>query len=406
MTFRIALSGLSAAQADLNTTANNIANANTTGFKVSRAEFGDVFQTSAYGLSSVNTGGGVRLERVAQNFSQGTVNITNNSLDMALSGSGFFTLKDSSGLSYSRSGNFSTDRDGFVVTATGARLQVFPPIAGSSTFNTGTLTDIQLSSADNPPSATKTLSAELNLPSNEAPPATALFSAADPSSYNHTTSVTLYDSLGAAHTASLYYVRTATANTWDMYVGVDGTTLPGSNSLTYSSSGALLTPASGSVTLPAFTPTNGAAAMNMTLGLSKTTQYGSQFNVSALHQDGYTTGRLTGIEVDPTGVVQARYTNGQSSALGQLALTNFASPQNLQQLGNTRWGETFSSGQALHGVAGSSSFGQVQSGALEASNVDLTEQLVNMITAQRNFQANSQMIKTSDEITQTVINIR
>ena len=406
MTFRIALSGLAAAQADLSTTANNIANANTSGFKVSRAEFGDVFQTSAYGLSSVNTGGGVRLERVAQNFSQGTVNITNNSLDMALSGSGFFTLKDSSGLSYSRAGTFTTDRDGFVVTGTGAHLQIFPPIAGSATFNTGTLSDLQLSSADNPPSATTQLSAELNLPTNESPPANGTFSATDPTSYNHTTSVTLYDSLGGAHTASLYYVKTATANTWDMYVGIDGTTLAGSNTLTYSSSGALVTPALGSVTLPAFTPTNGSAAMNLTLGLSKTTQYGSQFNVSALHQDGYTTGRLTGIEVDPTGVVQARYTNGQSSALGQLALTNFASPQSLQQLGNTRWGETFSSGQALHGTAGSSNFGQVQSGALEASNVDLTEQLVNMITAQRNFEANSQMIKTSDQITQTIINIR
>lgn len=406
MTFRIALSGLSAAQADLTTTANNIANSNTTGFKTARAEFGDVFQTSAYGLSSVNTGGGVRLERVAQNFSQGTVNITNNSLDMALNGSGFFTLKDSSGLSYSRAGNFSTDRDGYVVTGTGSRLQIFPPIAGTSNFNTGTLTDLQLSAGDNPPSATTTLSAELNLPTNQSPPATAVFSASDPSSYNQTTSVTTYDSLGGAHTVSMYYVKTATANTWDMYVSVDGTTLAGSNTLAYSTSGALVTPVSGSVTLPAYTPTNGAAAMNMTLGLDKTTQYGSQFSVSALHQNGYTTGRLTGIDVSPEGIVQARYTNGQSAPLGQLALTNFASPQNLQQLGNTRWGETFTSGQALHGVAGSSNFGQVQAGALEASNVDLTEQLVNMITAQRNFQANSQMIQTSDQITQTIINIR
>jgi flagellar hook protein FlgE len=406
MTFRIALSGLSAAQADLNTTANNIANSNTTGFKVSRAEFGDVYQNSAYGLSSANSGGGVRLERVAQNFSQGTVNITNNSLDLALNGSGFFTLKDGSGVSYARAGNFTTDRDGYVVTGSGAKLQVFPPIAGTSNFNTGTLTDLQLSTGDNPPSATTKLNASLNLPTTDTVPTTAVFSPSDPTSYNETTSATVYDSLGTAHTASLYYVKSATANTWDLYTSIDGNALPGSTALTYSTSGALLTPASGIVALPAYTTTTGSAPVTVTLDLSKTTQYGDQFSVSALTQDGYTTGRLTGINVSANGVVQARYTNGQSTSLGQLAITNFASPQSLQQLGNTTWGETYTSGQALHGVAGSSNFGQIQSGALEASNVDITEQLVNMITAQRNFQANSQMIKTSDEITQTVINIR
>ena len=408
MSFRIALSGLNAAQADLSTTANNIANANTTGFKSSRAEFGDVYQNSAYGLSAASIGGGVRLERVAQNFKDGTVNTTNNSLDMALNGSGFFTLKDGSGISYSRAGNFTTDRDGYVVTGGGARLQVFPPIAGTSSFNTGTLSDLQLTVGDNPPAATANLSAELNLPTNDSVPVTGTFSPIDPTSYNETTSVTLYDSLGGAHGASLFYVKTANPNEWNLHVTIDGTEVAASPAATlqYDSSGKLTTPSNGLVALPAFALSNGAAPLSMSMNLLKSTQYGSQFSVSALSQDGYTTGRLTGINVSATGVVQARYTNGQSTPLGQIAMTNFASPQSLQQLGNTTWGETFSSGQALRGVAGSSNFGSVQAGALEASNVDLTEQLVNMITAQRNFQANSQMIQTNDQITQTIINIR
>jgi len=162
----------------------------------------------------------------------------------------------------------------------------------------------------------------------------------------------------------------------------------------------------GTITFPAYTPATGAADMNMTFDFGTTTQYGGAFNVNAITQDGYTTGRLIGIDIDSTGVVQARFTNGRSTALGQVALANFANPQGLQQLGDTNWAETFGSGQALRGQAGNSGFGLVQSGALEASNVDITEQLVNMITAQRNFQANAQMISTADAITQTIINIR
>ncbi|HWU68779.1 MAG TPA: flagellar hook protein FlgE [Stenotrophobium sp.] len=403
MAFGIALSGLNAAQADLNTTANNIANSNTTGFKQSSAQFGDIYQSSAYGLSTQQIGSGVHLTQVAQNFQQGTVNITNNPLDMAISGSGFFTLSDNGSMVYSRAGNFSTDRNGYVVNGTGQQLQVFPPIAGGNGFNTGSLSSLQLSTADNPPSASTKITAQFNLPSSSTPPQAATFSADDPNSYNQTTSVTTYDSLGAAHTTSLFFVAGATANTWTMYATTDGTAMPGSTSLAYSSAGVLTTPAGGAVTLPPFTPANGAAPMAMTLDLDKSTQYGNQFAVSALTQDGYTTGKLTGVAVDSSGVIQARYTNGQSTALGQLALTSFANPQGLQQLGNTSFGETFASGQPIRGSANTSNFGQVQSGALEASNVDLTTQLVNMITAQRNYQANAQMIQTDNQLTQTII---
>lgn len=406
MPFRVALSGLNAASADLNVTANNIANVNTTGFKSSRAEFADLFPISAFGVSSTATGAGVRLARVAQQFEQGSVEFTTNSLDLALSGEGFFTLSDNGSMVYTRAGAFGTDRNGYVVNASGQRLQVFPPISGGAAFDTARLADLQLSSADNPPLATETISTDLNLPADAVPPATTPFDAADPTSYNHTTSVTIYDSLGAAHTANFYYVRTATPNQWEVNVQIDGNTVGTATTLEFSDTGTLVTPATGQIALPAYSPGNGAADLSLTVDASDTTQFGDSFGVASLIQDGYTTGRLTGIEITQEGVVQARYTNGQATPLGQLALANFPNAQGLQQLGDTAWGESFAAGQVIRGTAGSTNFGLIQSGALEASNVDLTEQLVNMITAQRNFQANAQMISTADQITQTIINIR
>ena len=406
MSFRVALSGLNAAQADLSVTANNIANANTSGFKQSRAEFADFFPVSAYGLADNAIGSGVRLDRVAQQFSQGTVNFTNSALDLAISGEGFFTLSDGGSMVYSRAGAFGTDRNGYVVNASGQRLQVFPPIAGTTNFDTAQLTDLRMSTADNPPAATTRIEAGFTLPANAAAPTVAPFDATDPNSFSHTTAVTIYDSLGAAHQASLFFVKTANSNEWEMYSQVDGAAVGPATLLQYSNTGALVSPAGGDVVLPAAPTTTGSAPLNLTVNVSASTQYGERFSVARLGQDGYTTGRLSGIEVGDGGVVQARYTNGQSSPLGQLALATFPSNQGLQQIGDTVWAESFNAGSAIRGIAGSGSFGLVQSGALEASNVDLTEQLVNMITAQRNFQANAQMISTSDQVTQTIINIR
>jgi flagellar hook protein FlgE len=406
MSFRVALSGLNAAQADLSVTANNIANANTTGFKQSRAEFADFFPVSAYGLADNAIGSGVRLDRVAQQFSQGTVNFTNSALDLAISGEGFFTLSDSGSMVYSRSGAFGTDRNGYVVNASGQRLQVFPPIAGTSSFDTAQLSDLRMSTADNPPAATTRIEAGYTLPANASVPTVTPFDATDPNSFNHTTAVTIYDSLGAAHQASLFFVKTANPNEWEMYSQVDGGAVGGAQTLQYSTSGTLTSPVGGDIVLPASATTTGSAPLNLTVNVSASTQYGERFSVARLSQDGFTTGRLSGIEVGDGGVVQARYTNGQSSPLGQLALATFPNNQGLQQIGDTVWAESFNAGSAIRGIAGSGSFGLVQSGALEASNVDLTEQLVNMITAQRNFQANAQMISTSDQVTQTIINIR
>ena len=406
MSFRISLSGMNAANSDLNVTSNNIANANTTGFKQSRAEFGDVFPVSAYGLSRNTIGAGVRLNQVAQQFDQGNVEFTGKALDLAISGQGFFTLSNQGSSVYSRAGNFGADRDGYVVNPSGHRLQVYLPNASGQGFDTGRMSDLQLATGDSPPRATADVDLGSNLPADAAPPTIAPFDSADPSSYNHTTSLTVYDSLGAPHTQSLFFVKTANANEWQVHTEIDGTAVGGPTTLQYSDTGALASPNPGQFTLPAHDPGNGAAPLDITIDLGESTQYGESFGVSELVQDGHATGRLTGIEVSSTGVVSARYTNGVSNALGQVAMTNFANPQGLQPLGDNGWAETFESGQPRRGAAGNSEFGLVQGGALEASNVDLTAQLVNMITAQRNFQANAQMISTQDQITQTVINIR
>ena len=405
MSFGIALSGIHAAQSDLNVTANNIANAETVGFKQSRTQFAELFAVSSQGVSSTQTGNGVKVASVSQQFSQGNVSATDSSLDLAISGQGFFTLRDNGATAYTRAGSFTTDKNGFVVNTEGQRLQVYQPTA-FGTFNTTTPADLQLVASDSAPQATGNVTVVYNLPANAAVPVTAVFDPAVPSSFNHSTSLTMYDSLGAAHTASVYFVKSAAANTWNSRLYVDGTAVGPAQPLVYSNTGALTTPANGMISFPAYTPTTGAAAMNITFNFSQATQYGATFGVTSVQQDGFTTGRLIGINVDPTGVVQARFTNGRSLPLGQIAVANFASPQGLQPLGNTNWAETFGSGQPLNGQAGNSGFGLIQSGSLEQSNVDITAQLVNMITAQRNFQANAQMISTENQISQTLINIR
>jgi len=408
MPFRIALSGLNAAQADLNVTANNIANTSTTGFKGSRTEFADLFAVSLQGVSSNASGNGVRVAAVTQQFAQGNIEFTDSNLDLAVSGQGMFILSDAGALAYSRAGAFQMNRDGYVVNSAGQRLQVYPPIAGGG-FNTGGLGDLRLLTTDSAPQATSNVEYTLNLPANATAPPIAVFDPNDPNTFNQATSLTLFDSLGATHTGTMYFTKTAVANEWTARLYIDGQPVGAGGTpttLQYSNTGLLTAPAGGLLAFPAFTPTTGAANMTINVDLSRSTQFGGNFSVNSVTQDGYTTGRLIGIDISDTGIVNARFTNGNSQPLGQVAIANFANPQGLQQLGNTQWAETFASGQALRGSAGNSGFGLVQSGALESANVDVTEQLVNMITAQRNFQANAQMISTADSITQTIINMR
>jgi len=400
MPFRIALSGLNAASADLSVTANNVANVSTAGFKSSRAQFADVFSIGAQGI-----GNGVRIASVNQQFEQGGIDFTDNALDLAISGQGFFTLSDNGSLVYTRAGAFGVDREGFVVNSKNQRLQIYPP-TGTGTFNTGSLTDLRLTTTDSAPQATGLVEMTVNLPAGAALPTNPVFDPLDPSSFTQSTSMTVYDSLGSAHTSTYYFVKGAVPGAWDVRTYIDGNAVGGANALSYTSAGLLSAPPGGLITLPAYDPANGAAAMNLTVDLGDSTQFGGPFGVNALTQDGYAAGRLASIDINPEGVVFARFTNGRSTELGKVVLSNFPNPQGLRQLGDSNWSESFSSGDAIRGEAGSASFGLLQAGALEASNVDLTEELVNMITAQRNFQANAQMISTADSVTQTIINIR
>jgi flagellar hook protein FlgE len=404
MSFNVALTGLNAATQDLSVVSNNLANATTTGFKSSRAEFGDIYAATQTGVSSTAVGNGVSVQEVAQQFSQGNVETTGNSLDLAINGNGFFTVSNNGALSYTRDGEFQLNNAGQVVTATGGALQVYAPLPTGG-FNTGGLSDLTLTTNESAPQATANASVTATLPANATPPVTTPFSPTDPTSYTDTTSMTVYDSLGAAHTASLYFVKGAAANDWSVQTYVDGNAVDTPQDLQYSSSGVLTNPANGKVALAPYTPATGAADMSLNFSFANTQQTGDTFAVTAVQQDGFTTGTLTGINIDSTGVVQASFTNGRSVDLGQVAMANFANNQGLQQNGNASWTATTASGSVVQGIAGGSGFGNIQSGALEESNVDTTAALVDMITAQRDFQANAQMIQTQDQITQTVITV-
>ncbi|WP_282271514.1 flagellar hook protein FlgE [Stenotrophomonas sp. PS02298] len=406
MGFNVSLSGINAANADLNVTANNVANVNTTGFKESRAEFADLFNATSYGLSRNAMGSGARLSNVAQQFSQGNISQTGRSLDLAVAGEGFFTLNMNGARVYSRAGNFQTDNNGYVVNPQGARLQVFAPNADGTRFD-GQLTDLQLLNTDSPPKQSTLVNMAFTLPGNAPAPTVTPFDPADSNTYNHSTGgITVYDSLGVSHTQTSYFVKTGTANEWQVHNYVDGQPAGAPTLLQFSNAGALISPANGDITLAPFTPSTGAGVVNLTLNVAGSTQYGEKFAVRDTRQDGYAAGKLNEISISEQGVVYARYSNGDDKPLGQVALTTFNNPQGLQNQGNSLWVETFSSGNPRVGAPDSSDFGQVQAGALEASTVDLTEQLVNMIVAQRNFQANSQMLSTQDQVTQAIINIR
>ncbi|MGD8939122.1 MAG: flagellar hook protein FlgE [Gammaproteobacteria bacterium] len=422
MPFRIALSGLAAASTDLKVTGNNIANSGTTGFKQSRAEFADVYAVSFGGTTSTSTGNGVRTSTVMQQFNQGSIDFTDRALDLAISGQGFFMLQDDKGTSYTRAGSFHVDADGTVVNNINQRIQVFPTVPNTSPplFQT-TPTDLTLATTDGPPQATFTIDAGLNLNAEEVVPPNAPFDPADPSTYNSSTSLVVYDSLGAQHTATTFYEKTAVPNQWNTYMFVDGNFVPSTNpaptppvapatystvTMTFNPDGTLNSPTQLQYApIPGGVLGTGSADLNLTIDYTNTTQFGGDFSVNSLSQNGYASGRLSGIDVDQEGTVFARFTNGQSTALGQVALANFANPQGLRQLGDTNWGETFESGSVLLGKPGTGSLGLLQSGALEASNVDIATELVNLITAQRNFQANAQVISAADAVTQTIINI-
>ena len=258
MPFTIALSGLNAASADLGVTANNVANVNTNGFKMSRAQFSEVFAVGTQSVSSSASGSGVRLSSIAQQFTQGNIDFTDNALDLAIGGEGFFVLNDNGARSYTRAGAFGVDNQGYVVNAQGARLQSYP-FAGGGLFNTGTPVDLQLTTGANPPAATTRASFGINLPANASVPVNPVFDPTDPTSFNHTTSVTVYDSLGAAHTATVYFIKDAAANTWNTEVEIAGNPVGGAAQIVFNNDGSLQSPVGGLMPLAPYDPGTGAA---------------------------------------------------------------------------------------------------------------------------------------------------
>jgi len=558
MGFAQGLSGLNASAKQLDVIGNNIANTSTVGFKVSQAQFADVFASSLTGAGGLQIGIGTKVAAAVQQFTQGNITITNNSLDLAINGKGFFRLSDAGSVTYSRNGQFQMDKDGYIVNNSGLHVTGYLADAAGNIVPSNP-TDLQISTADVPPNTTSASLAKMNLDSRVNPPTTASFSPSDPTSYNYSTSETVFDTLGNSHVFSLYFVKTSTVPAgggaeWVVHANVDNAPLtvqtyanvlaatkdvtslaavPAGNGvldavnaaagvagnwsagvpatvtsaratltsaitsagaaysalvaagaaatraqidsaaaattaasnamaaldaaivavhvpasvanagllaqsaaavlaaataattanvpsatlnqslLDFNTSGQLTTtmPLTISVDLDsvasAFGLVNSSASpLNFTLDFTGTNQFGANFGVSTLSQDGYTSGRLSGFGLSNDGIVLGRYTNGQSNQLAQLVLANFANAQGLSPLGDNQWSETAASGQPVLGVPGSSSLGLLQSSAVEDSNVDLTAELVNMITAQRVYQANAQTIKTQDQVLQTLVNLR
>lgn len=412
MTFETALSGLNAAAADLDVTGHNLANANTMGFKSSRAEFADIFASSNLGVSQNAIGQGVRLSNVAQQFTQGQFNFTGNSLDLAINGRGFYRLNSDGETQYTRAGAFNLDREGYISDSQGRRLTGFT--ADTAGNISGALGDLQVQTGNIAPSATTEIGMEANLDANESPPPLAPFDLNDPDTYNFSTSTTVYDSLGRPNLFTFYFVQTGTAGEWDVYTQLAGDPNgpSGPNTATFGPDGSIVDVDGGAPSVTynisaaaVGSPIAGANDLAMTVDYSSLTQFGTPFGVTSLNQDGFAAGEFSSLSVEDDGIVFARFTNGQSRVLGQVALAQFSAPQDLQQIGDTSWVETFGSGAPLVGTPGSGGLGALQSGAVEQSNVNLTEQLVKMITAQRNYSANAQMISTQDEITQEILNI-
>lgn len=420
MGFQQGLSGLNTASKSLDVIGNNVANASTVGFKVGQAQFADVFAASLSGAGTAPVGLGAKVAAVMQQFTQGNITTTNNPLDLAINGGGFFQVTDAAGSPfYTRNGQFQVDKDGFIVNNQGMRVSGFPADANGNIVP-GAQTTIQINSADIPPVATGTGPAaqgvfgNINLDSRKDPLSSAAFSPSNPLTFHHSTALNVYDTQGNAHTLTMYFVKTA-ANTWDVYTALTppGGTLtplqaPGSpaGTITFGADGQIAGGAVFTQNIPAATLGTGAAALNFDVDFTSSTQFGANFSVNSLTQDGFASGKLTGFVISPDGILVGRFSNGQSKNLGQVVLANFRNPQGLQPIGNNLWVETSSSGPALIGAPQSGQFGAIQSAAVEDSNVDLTQELVNLITAQRVYQANAQTIKTQDAVLQTLVNLR
>lgn len=405
MSFQQGLSGLNAAAKNLDVIGNNVANSNTIGFKQGVAAFGDVFAASLGGGGGQQVGIGTMISGVNQQFTQGNISTSSNPLDVAINGKGFYRMSDNGAISYTRNGGFMLDKNGYIVGSNGQNLTGFQALNGS--IVPGVLVNLQLSSADLLPKTTSNASVGANLASTDPILPAAGFVATNPQTYNFSTASTCYDTLGQSHTITFYFNKTA-ANVWAVNTYVDGAAANGAGVtvLTFDQQGVISTTTPPTNLVKTAALTNGAAALSITMDYSAMSQFGSGFGVNSLSQDGFASGQLSGYDIAADGVILGRYTNGQTQKLGQIALSNFTNPQGLSPLGGSMFTETSSSGVPLTGAPGTASLGMLQAAAKEDSNVDLTAELVNMITAQRVYQANAQSIKAQDAVLQTLVNMR
>jgi flagellar hook protein FlgE len=414
MSFQQGLSGLNAASKQLEVIGNNVSNATTVGFKQARAEFADMYASSLTGSGASQIGIGTKVSNISQQYTQGNVTSTSNPLDIAINGGGFFCMSTNGAITYSRNGQFQMDKLGYIVDSSNKRLTGYGANT-SGVLSTGVPTELNISTSDSSPTATSKVTALVNLDSREPLLATSAFNSTDPTTYNNSTALTVFDSLGNAHTLQSFFVKTSATGNWDVYNSMDGATTvataigalpatPKTAAIAFSTSG--ITPTiTPSAPVISFTP-SGAAPIAIAVDYSGSTQFGSNFSINNLAQNGYTSGRLASFNTSADGMIIGRYSNGQSKTLGQVILANFVNPNGLQSLGGNAWSQTALSGDPQIGAPNTATLGVLQSSAQEDSNVDLTAELVNMITAQRIYQANAQTIKTQDQVLQTLVNLR
>jgi flagellar hook protein FlgE len=405
MSFQQGLSGLTVSSKSLDVIGNNIANISTAGFKGSRAVFADVYASSLTGSTALAVGIGSKLTSVTQQFSQGNLTVTSNPLDMAVTGNGFFMVQSTDGTqAFTRNGQFQLDASGYIVNATAQSLVGYPVDPNTGTVS-GTLGPIQIAPTGTA-KATDLVQMAINLDA-DSPEITAAINPSLPATYNYSTPLTVYDSLGVAHTMTLYFRNVdQTTRTWSMAGYLDNSTLAlAPTAVTFNTDGTIATPAT-PVTLSAALASGATTPLAMQLDLTGSTQFGSNSGVNSAVQNGRSAGKFIGLQIDNYGLVQGRYDNGQTLSMAQIPLYTFNNPNGLLPVGENTWLNTSASGNATPNNPGSGVAGTIRSGAIEDSNVDLTAELVNLIVAQRTYQANAQTIRAQDQILQTLVNLR
>ena len=415
MSFQQGLSGLNASSKALDVVGNNVANSSTVGFKSSSGHFADVYAASLSGSGASQVGIGTSLSSVFQQYTQGNITTTSNTLDIAINGGGFFKVTRDNLVSYTRNGQFHTDNQGYIINDQNYRLMGYPATATGEIVPSDP-TEIRVDTSNIAPQATGAAlggDAEmvLNLDSSKDVPTVGTFNYNNPLSYTYSTAQTVYDTLGVEHNITYYFVKTSTTGQWNVHATLDGANPQSMGNLQFDTSGQLTStmpvalPSTWAISTGAASPL-GSGQPNWNIDFTGSTSFSGDSTVNSQYQGGYSQGALSSISIGSDGIILGNYSNGQTKKLAQVVLTTFPNMNGLINAGNNLYQATSTSGQGLDGTPGAGSRGVLQSSAIEESNVDLTGELVNMITLQRNYQANAQSIKTQDQIMQTLVNLR